>query len=118
MGTTPSKTKGRTMAYLMLAVAIACEIGASSSLKATQGFTVLAPSVVTVVLYVASFYLFSKVLNQMDLASAYATWCAAGIVATSVISVVVFGDKLTPMALFGLVLCVAGVIIVNLAPSA
>lgn len=102
------------MAYLMLTVAIFCEIGASSMLKATQGFTVLAPSVATVVLYVASFYLFSKVLNQMDLATAYATWCAAGIVATSIISVVALGDKLTPMAVFGLVLCVAGVIIVNL----
>ncbi len=90
------------MAYLMLTVAIFCEIGASSMLKATQGFTVLAPSVATVVLYVASFYLFSKVLNQMDLATAYATWCAAGIVATSIISVVAFGDKAPVLrAVFG-----------------
>ncbi len=106
------------MVYLLLAVAILCEIGASSMLKATQGFTVLAPSVGTVVLYCLSFYLFSKVLNQMDLATAYATWCAAGIVATSVISVAAFGDHLTPIAVFGLALCVAGVIIVNLSSSA
>ena len=102
------------MTYMLLAIAIVCEIGASSCLKATQGFTVLAPSVVTIVLYAISFYLFSKVLDRMDLASAYATWCAAGIVATSVISVVVFGDRLTPVTVFGLALCVVGVIIVNL----
>ena len=106
------------MPYIQLAIAIACEIGASSALKATQGFTVLAPSVVTVVLYALSFYLFSLVLNVLDLASAYATWCAAGIVATSVISVVVFGDRMTPLMLVGLVLCVAGVVIVNLASAA
>ena len=35
------------MPYVQLAVAIACEIGASSALKATHGFTVLAPSVAT-----------------------------------------------------------------------
>lgn len=103
------------MPYLELAVAIACEIGASSALKATHGFTVLAPSIVTVVLYGLSFYLFSLVLDVLDLASAYATWCAAGIVATSVISVVAFGDRLTPVSILGLVLCVTGVVIVNLA---
>lgn len=105
------------MPYIQLAVAIACEIGASSALKATHGFTVLAPSVVTVVLYGLSFYLFSLVLGVMDLASAYATWCAAGIVATSIISVVLYGDRLTPAAVLGLALCVAGVIIVNLAET-
>lgn len=103
------------MPYLELAVAIACEIGASSALKATHGFTVLAPSIVTVVLYGLSFYLFSLVLDVLDLASAYATWCAAGIVATSTISVVAFGDRLSPVSILGLVLCVVGVVIVNLA---
>ena len=103
------------MPYLELAVAIACEIGASSALKATHGFSVLVPSVVTVVLYGLSFYLFSLVLNVLDLASAYATWCAAGIVATSIISVVAFGDHLSPVSILGLALCVAGVVIVNLA---
>ena len=103
------------MPYLELAVAIACEIGASSALTATHGFTVLAPSIVTVVLYGLSFYLFSLVLDVLDLASAYATWCAAGIVATSIISVVAFGDRLSPVSILGLVLCVVGVVIVNLA---
>ena len=102
------------MPYMQLAIAIACEIGASSALKATHGFTVLAPSVATIVLYGLSFYLFSLVLNVLDLASAYATWCAAGIVATSAISVLVFGDHLM---LVGLALCVAGVVIVNLASA-
>ena len=87
------------MPYMQLAIAIACEIGASSALKATHGFTVLAPSVATIVLYGLSFYLFSLVLNVLDLASAYATWCAAGIVATSAISVLVFGDHLSPLSL-------------------
>lgn len=40
-----------------------------------------------------------------------------GIVATSAISVLVFGDHLSPMMLVGLALCVAGVVIVNLASA-
>lgn len=105
---------GRAMAYLMLAVAIALEIGASTMLKYSQGFTVLAPSVLTLVLYAGSFFLFSKVLLVVDLASAYATWCAVGIIATSAISVFVFGEQLNTPALVGLALLVAGVILVNM----
>ena len=109
---------GRAVAYLLLAMAIICEIIASKSLKYSQGFTVLVPSVLSLALYGVSFFLFSKVLNALDLATAYATWCAAGIVATSVISVLVFHDHITPMGLVGLALCVPGVIVVNLASPA
>lgn len=103
------------MSYLLLAFAIACEIGATTALKYANGFTVLAPSIITLALYGASFYLFSKVLTRIDLATAYATWCAAGIVATTAISILAFGDRVTPLGFFGLALCVAGVIVVNLA---
>lgn len=106
------------MAYAMLAVAIACEIGATTSLKYSRGFTVPLPTVITLALYALSFFLFSRVLERIDLAAAYATWCAAGIVATTAISILVFGDRVTPMGFLGLALCIAGVVIVNLSTGA
>ena len=36
------------MSYLYLAIAIACEVIATSALKASQGFTVPIPSIITV----------------------------------------------------------------------
>nr|WP_255031840.1 SMR family transporter [Acinetobacter baumannii] len=45
------------MSYLYLAIAIACEVIATSALKASQGFTVPIPSIITVVGYAVAFYL-------------------------------------------------------------
>ena len=104
----------KAMTYVILAIAIACEIGATTALKYANGFTVLLPSIATLALYGLSFFLFSKVLQQIDLAAAYATWCAAGIIATSAISVFAFHDQISPAGYLGLALCVAGVILVNL----
>ncbi len=47
------------MAYLYLAVAIISEIFATTMLKDTNGFTVLWPSVLTVLGYVVSFFMLS-----------------------------------------------------------
>ena len=52
------------MSYLYLAIAIACEVVATSALKASQGFTVPIPSIVTVVGYAIAFYLLSLTLKQ------------------------------------------------------
>ena len=97
------------MPYMQLAIAIACEIGASSALKATHGFTVLAPSVATIVLYGLSFYLFSLVLNVLDLASALCHMVRCGHRRHLGHFGAGFGDHLSPMMLVGLALCVAGV---------
>lgn len=113
-GDAQTRTKGRIMAYVLLAIAIACEIGATTALKYTNGFTVLLPTLATLALYFASFFLFSKVLTQIDLAAGYATWCAVGIIATSAISVFVFGDHLNPPALVGIAMLVVGVVLVNM----
>lgn len=54
------------MSYLYLAIAIACEVIATSALKASQGFTVPIPSIITVVGYAIAFYLLSLTLKQFQ----------------------------------------------------
>lgn len=106
------------MYYLLLAAAIVAEIIATSLLKASQGFTRLLPGAGCVVFYVICYYTFSKALNGMDLGIAYATWCGVGIVATAVISWIIFGQKLSPADIAGIILIVAGCVILNLSGSA
>ena len=62
----------------------------------------------------ASFYAFSKALLRIDLGVAYATWCAGGIVATTIISALVFGQKLNTIGVIAIVLIIAGCVILNL----
>ena len=51
--------------WTFLAMAIFSEIVATSSLKSTEGFTNLIPSVIVLVGYSAAFYFLSLTLNDM-----------------------------------------------------
>lgn len=102
------------MYYFLLAVAIIAEIIATSLLKASQGFTKLRPGAGCVLFYVICYYTFSKAINGIDLGIAYATWCGVGIVATAIIAWIIFGQKLSPAGIAGLILIVAGCVILNL----
>ena len=102
------------MHYLLLFAAITTEIIATTLLKYSAGFTKLWPSLGSVALYILCFFALSKALNSINLGVAYATWCAGGIVVTTIISALLFGQKLNMVGIAGIVLIVAGCIIVNL----
>ena len=61
-------------------------------MKSAQGFTVLMPSIACVVGYVLCFWLLGKALVTVNLSVGYAIWAALGIVLTTVIAVVAFGE--------------------------
>ena len=99
--------------YLLLLFAIAAEITATTALKASDGFTRPFPAVTVVLGYGAAFYLLSVVLQRLELGVVYATWSAIGTAAVAVIGVCFYGDALTPGRVVGLVLVIAGVVVLN-----
>lgn len=100
--------------FLFLALAIIAETVATTSLKMSEQFTRLWPSVVTVAGYAAVFYFLSFALRTIPVGVAYAVWSAAGIVLVTVVGMVVFKQTPDLPAVIGLSLIVAGVVIVNL----
>ena len=66
--------------YLILLLAIICEVVATSALKQTEQFTRLVPTLITLAGYVGAFYFLSMVLRSIPLGIAYAIWSGAGIV--------------------------------------
>jgi small multidrug resistance pump len=102
------------IAYAYLAVAIIAEVIATSSLKAAEGFTVLVPSLVTVALYAVAFYFLSLTLKTMPVGVAYAIWSGLGIVAVSLIALVLYKQALDVPAMLGMGLILAGVLVINL----
>lgn len=103
-----------TSSYITLGLAILAEVLGTSALKASDGFTRLTPSLVTVVAYGVSFYLLSVTLRTVPIGIAYAVWSGVGIVLISIIGWLLYGQRLDPPALTGLGLIVAGVLVVNL----
>jgi small multidrug resistance pump len=99
--------------WLLLSAAIVAEVIATSSLKASAGFTNLWPSVVVVVGYTASFYLFSLTLKSIPIGIAYVVWSGVGVALIALIGWVFYDQPLDTAAIIGMVLIVSGVVVLN-----
>jgi small multidrug resistance pump len=102
------------MHYVFLIGAIIAEVVATTSLKASEGFTKFWPSVVVVVGYAIAFYLLSLVLKSIPTGVAYAIWSGVGVVLIALAAWLLQGQKLDAAAMIGMALIVAGVVVMNL----
>ncbi|MDN6298503.1 MAG: multidrug efflux SMR transporter [Halomonas sp.] len=102
------------MAFVYLILAIVAEVVATSALKSSAGFTRLVPSVVVVVGYGLAFYLLSLVLRTLPVGVAYAIWAGLGIVLVTLVGVVAFGERPDVPAVLGILLIVAGVVLLQM----
>jgi small multidrug resistance pump len=103
------------MGYLFLAAAIASEVTATISLRASDGFRKPLFVAILVVGYLASFALLSATLSRgVPLGVAYGIWAAVGVAAVAVLSIPFFGETLTAVQVAGIVLVMAGVVALEL----
>jgi len=101
------------MPWVLLVAAIATEVAGTLALRGSDGFTKLAPSVITVAGYVASFVLLAIVLKSLPVGIVYAIWSAIGIALVAVLGKLIFDDPVPPLAVVGMVLIVGGVVLVS-----
>ena len=99
--------------WLFLAIAIVSEVIATSALKASEGFTRLAPSAVVVVGYGVAFYFLALTLRTIPIGIAYAVWSGVGIVLITALAWWLFGQRLDGPAILGMSLIVSGVIVIH-----
>jgi small multidrug resistance pump len=100
--------------YLFLMVAIILETIATTSLKASEQFTKPLFTAITIIGYIGAFYFLSLTLKSMPIGIAYALWSGVGIILISVTGVFLFKQVPDLPALIGILLIIAGVIIINL----
>lgn len=100
--------------FLFLAIAILFETIATSTLKSSEQFTKLVPSIITIVGYFAAFYFLSLALKTIPIGIAYAIWSGIGIVLITLVGFFVFNQKLDLPAIIGLAFILIGVIIINI----
>lgn len=106
------------MKWGYLLIAIVAEVAGTSALKASQGFTVLLPSILVALGYAVSFYFLSLTLASIPVGIAYALWSGIGIVLISAIGWIWFGQALDAPAVIGIALIIAGVGVINLFSNA
>lgn len=99
--------------WIFLGLAIISEVVATTSLKSTEGFTKLVPSIIVVIGYTAAFYFVSLTLDTLPVGVVYAIWSGVGIALVAIISVIVLDQKLDAGAIVGMGLIIAGVVVMR-----
>ena len=102
------------MAWVVLILSGLLEAGWALSLKASDGFSRLWPSVSFVAFAVASFAGLSWALRTLPVGTAYGVWVGVGAAATAILAMVWLGESVSVLKIVSLVLIVAGVVGLNL----
>ncbi len=99
--------------WFFLSTAIVFEVIATSTLKSTEGFTRLWPTLVVAAGYTLAFYFLSLTLKTIPVGVAYAIWSGVGTTLIVLIAWLLLDQKLDFAAVSGIFLIVAGVVILN-----
>ena len=99
--------------YLILMIAIFCEVGGTMLLPVSQNFTKIIPTTTLAILYLSSFYLLTFVVDKLPIAIVYATWSGLGIFTIAILGYIFFKQSLSSQAVLGLFFIVVGVVLVN-----
>ena len=99
--------------YIILTVAIFFEVGGTMLLPVSQNFTKIIPTTALAILYLASFYLITFVVDKIPIAIVYATWSGLGVFTVAILGYFLFKQSLSWQAVLGLFLIVMGVVLVN-----
>ncbi len=99
--------------YLFLALAILAEVIATSSLKATEEFSKIIPTIIMIVAYLLSFYFMTLVLRFIPLGVTYAIWSGVGIVLVALVGAWRYQEIPDLPGILGMGLIIAGVIVIH-----
>lgn len=98
--------------YLLLAILF--EIAGTTSMKLSEGFTKLVPSILLVLFYLGSLAFLTLTLKKIDVSVAYAIWSGMGIVLIAIIGFLYFNEQFSLVKLFAILMIVIGVVTLNL----
>ncbi|WP_255570760.1 multidrug efflux SMR transporter [Cohnella sp. CFH 77786] len=105
------------MGWLFLSLAIFFELSGTISMKLSESFTRLVPSVLMFLFYGISFTCLNFALGYMEVAAVYAIWSGIGIVLIALAGYFFFQEKLPLGSLLWIAVIVAGVVGLNVSRS-
>ena len=101
-------------AYIILIIAVILGTASNGFAKGAQGFTLLVPSILTAITIVGCMFTLSIVMKTIPVGITYASFAGLCIIATTIVGVYKFNQMPDFYTIVGLVLIIAGVLIVNL----
>lgn len=105
------------MAWIYLTIAGILEVVWAYYMKKSEGFTLLAPSLITLIAMIASFGLLAVAMRSLPLGTAYTIWTGIGAVGAFILGIVALGEAATPMRLIASGLIVSGLVLMKLSSA-
>ncbi|MGE6630616.1 DMT family transporter [Bacillus sp. NPDC077027] len=101
------------MAWVYLCLAILLEVAGTTSMKLSNGFTKLVPSILLIIFYLGSLLFLTLTLKTIEVSIAYAIWSGMGIVIIACIGVFYFNESFHLLKIISIILIVIGVATLN-----
>lgn len=105
------------MAWIVLVFAGIFEIVWAYSMKLSEGFTKLGPSLITLFFMILSFGLLAYAMKTLPLGTAYTIWTGIGAVGSFLVGIFVLGEPATAMRMLAAVLIISGLVLMKLSSS-
>ena len=103
------------MAWIVLLLAGLFEVVWAFTMKQSEGFTRLGPSLVTLGAVAASFVLLATAMRSLPLGTAYTIWTGIGALGAFVLGIAVLGEAASPLRILAALMIVGGVVLMKLA---
>ena len=105
------------MAWMMLILAGIFEVVWAYSMKFSDGFSKLMPSIVTLFFMILSFALLAYAMRTLPLGTAYTTWTGIGAVGSFLVGIFILGEPASAMRMLAAVLIVSGLLLMKISSS-
>ncbi len=105
------------MAWMMLILAGIFEVVWAYSMKLSDGFSKLTPSIVTIFFMILSFALLAYAMRTLPLGTAYTIWTGIGAVGSFLVGVFVLGEPASAMRMLAAVLIISGLVLMKISST-
>jgi quaternary ammonium compound-resistance protein SugE len=105
------------MNWIFLVAAGLLEIVWTFFMKKSAGFTLFAPTAITIITMIASFALLSVSMKSLPLGTAYTVWTGIGAVGAFLVGIVVLGEAATPMRVIAATFILVGIVMMKISST-
>lgn len=105
------------MAWMMLILAGIFEVVWAYSMKLSDGFSKLTPSIITLFFMILSFALLAYAMRSLPLGTAYTIWTGIGAVGSFLVGIFILGEPASAMRMLAAVLIVSGLLLMKISSS-
>ncbi|WP_028115842.1 SMR family transporter [Ferrimonas senticii] len=104
-----------TLSFGFVVVAALVDIVANMALTRSRGFAHKGWGITAIALVMLAFTLLAQAVKEIDLAIAYASWGAIGILGTAIGGALLFKQRLKPIGWAGIAMVISAVVVMKTA---